>query len=427
MLVALSRTTRDGGTFFAHNCNRPGNENLTLLRVAGRIFSPGERVQTSTLLLPQARQTWTVLASRCLGQWGYPHGLNEHGVSIGLTSIRTRRREAGLGLTGPDLVRLGLERATSARQAVDMVTDLASRHGQGCTDADSDPAFLIADGREAFVIEMFGPHWAVQHVNEVRAVSDICHLRRDWDRLSHGLADLAIAQGWWPADGSKLDFAGVVAPEGGDNAPSLRRWGRAMLLLEQCNGQIDLAALRRVLSDHFEGCLDAVDSSKPFRMVGREERVTTLCRHAATSSASRTAASLITQCGPDRSPPIAWYCFGPPCASVYFPLFLVGELPASFQTPRQANSTRESARYAVPCAVLTDLQERFDRETQEFVAAARELRQRGESDRVPRLAELFMQHNVECWENACLDFMPAPSRAGRTAAGSEFHSSGVWS
>ncbi len=240
MVVALSRATQDGGTLFAHNYNQPGNEKLTLLRMAGRIFAPGECVQTGTLLLPQARQTWTVLASRLAGQWGYPHGLNEHGVSIGLTTIRTRPRETGFGLAGPDLVRLGLERATSARQAVDVLTNLASRHGQGADNAGRDPAFLIADGQEAFVLEMFGPHWAMQHVREVRTVSDVCQLRQDWDHLSPHLANLAIARGWWPANGSKLDFAGAVAPGSGDAAPSLRRWGRATLLLEQGNGQLDL-------------------------------------------------------------------------------------------------------------------------------------------------------------------------------------------
>ncbi len=226
MLAALSRATRDGGTLFAHNCNRPGSEEATLLRVAGRLFSPGEAVQIGDLVLPQARRTWTVLASRCPGQWGYWHGLNEHGVSIGLTTIRTKRREAGTALTGPDLVRLALERATSAHQAVDVATDLVSRHGQGWAEAELDPAFLIADGREAFIVEMFGVHWAVQRVGAVRAVSDVCHLRQDWDKLSHGLADLAMARGWWPADGSKLDFAGAVARDSGDNAASLRRWGR---------------------------------------------------------------------------------------------------------------------------------------------------------------------------------------------------------
>ena len=214
-----------------------------------------------------------------------------------------------------------------------------------------------------------------------------------------------------------------------------------MMLLEEANGQVDLAVLRRLMSDHFEDCVDAVDPSKTSVMVGRAEKLTTLCRHAATPSGLRTAASLITQCGPDKVLPIAWYCFGSPCAGVYFPLLLVGELPPALQTPSplagsrsggwlrrwQPDSPREEAALAVPRAILAGLQERFDQETTEFVAEVRELCQRGESNEVPRLAELFMQHNLECWENICSEFTPAPTRGRRVPAESEFHSSGAWS
>jgi hypothetical protein len=395
---------------------------MALVREPGRTFAPGETIQAGGRLLPQVRRTWTVLAGRRPAQWGYEHGFNEYGVSVGLTTIRTKRTEGPPTLTGPDLVRLGLERATSARQAVDVVTDLVSRHGQGAAEAELDPAFLITDGREAFVVEMFGAHWAVQHVGEVRAVSDVCHLRQDWDHLSPGLADLAIAQGWWPADGSKLDFAGVAAPEGGDNAASLRRWGRATLLLEQENGQIQLPVLRRILSDHAEGFADRAGTS-------------TLCQHAET----RTAASLITQAGPADALPVAWYSFGPPCANVYFPLFPVGELPNDFLgggvgdprralgDPHRALGDPCRALGVMPRTVLIGLQERFDRETHEFLIEAAELRQRDESDQLPRLAGLFMRHVLECWENVCSEFAPVQTRSSHVHAESEYHSSGAWS
>jgi secernin len=433
MLVALSRATRGGGTLFGHNCNRPDGEEVALVREAGRTFAPGENVQVGGRPLPQVRRTYTVLASRRPGQWGYEHGLNEHGVSIGLTSIRTRRMEGPLTLSGSELVRLGLERATSARQAVDVVTDLVSRHGQGSAELERDPALLIADGREAFVVEMFGSHWAAQHVGEVRAVSDVCHLRQDWDHLSPGLANLAIARGWWPADGSKLDFAAVAAPEQAENAASLRRWGRATLLLEQENGQINLPVLHRILSDHVAGFIDSGGASS-------------LCQHGAAPASARTVASLITQSGPGDALPVAWYSFGPPCANVYFPLFPVGELPEDFRMsrgggvgdPRPArdpHSARDPcsgrdlrpALGSLPRTALAGLQERFDRETREFVTEAAELRQRGESDRLPRLAELFMRHVLECWENVCLEFAPVQTQARRVDAESEYHSSGAWS
>jgi secernin len=420
MLVALPRATGAGETLFGHNCNRPSGERVEPLLVPGRAFTPGESVTVGRLRLPQVRRTWTVLAGCCPGQWGYPHGLNEHGVAIGLTTIRTRPRESDPALTGPDLVRLGLERANSARQAVDVITDLASRHGQGSSQAGLDPAFLVADSREAFVVEMFGRHWAVQHVGEVRAASDVCHLRQDWDHLSHGLADLAIAEGWWPSDGSKLDFAGTVGAPSAGHASSLRRWGRATLLLEQSNGQISLSLLRRVLSDHFEVREDTARSDT----VSRSPEAVTLCRHAATPSALQTAASLITQVGSDDRLPVAWYSLGSPCQNVYFPLFLVGDLPSALPTLPGDFGIRPPDGLR---AALVRLQARFDQETREFLAEACELRQRGESERLPRLAELFMQHNLESWDSVRLEFAPAPPQSRRAHDEDPVHFSGAWS
>src|SRR5262249_26386454 len=155
-------------------------------------------------------------------------GVNEHGVAMGLTPIRARLRSEQPGLTGTDLVRLCLERAGSTRQAVDLLTDLISRHGQGGGDpGEPDHAFLVADREEAFAAEAPGTRWAIQEVREVRAVASRSQIRQDWNRISRGLSDLAIARGWWPEDGSKLDFAAVVGQADPNDPAALRRWGRA--------------------------------------------------------------------------------------------------------------------------------------------------------------------------------------------------------
>src|SRR6266852_4485967 len=91
--------------------------------------------------------------------------------------------------TGGDLVRLALERSHSARQAVDLLGELIERHGQSsppgnCYPAGGDNGFLIADGAEAFAVETAGHHWVYQEIKEVRAVSNVCLIRQDWDRIS---------------------------------------------------------------------------------------------------------------------------------------------------------------------------------------------------------------------------------------------------
>jgi dipeptidase len=306
-----------------------------------------------------------------------------------------------------------LERAHSARHAVDLFIDLVDRYGQGSfpgcpTPSEQDNAFLIADPHEAFAIETTGAHWVYQQVQQVRAVSNVNIVRQDWDRISHGLANYAIAQGWWPADGSKLDFAGSLGEDPMGHDSGMRRWGRATLLLEQQNGHIDTAFMRGLLSDHYEGMHDEVDPFAP----GRRPR--SLCRHAATAAESGTTASCLAVLHTDPAAlPVLWRAFGPPCLGVYFPLLLEGDIPGPLTDGgAEAMSASLGARLAHLHAQLHQdrdhwllaqdsfgrLQARFDQETAEFVSGAGRLKQRGDLAMLRRQAGVFMQHLFERFE-----------------------------
>src|SRR5262245_35839397 len=130
-VVALGRATVDGHTLLAHSSARPSREGQTLSRTLGRAYPLGEIVQTQFLKLPQARQTYTVLGHQPAGMWGYTHGVNDQGMAIGYAVLRSKLNGPQPGLTGTDLVRLALERSPTARQAVDLLTELIERHGQG--------------------------------------------------------------------------------------------------------------------------------------------------------------------------------------------------------------------------------------------------------------------------------------------------------
>jgi secernin len=421
MIVAINRATVDRHTLFGHNCRQPARAVLLVERSQGRAHAPDERLTLHRVALPQARETLTTLGVQILGQWGYLHGLNACGVAIACTVLRTRLASHEAGLLGSELVRLALERAHSARQAADLIGDLVSRYGQCCVDVHpADSAFLIANCQEAFTLETAGRFWAQQEVRQVRAMSDFCTIRQDWDKVAHGLAACAMEQGWRQDDGSKLDFAGVVAPELIQTGSPLRRWGRATLMLEEQNGHLDLPFFRRLLGDHYEGCDDEADPILPGR------GIPPLCLHPRSPDAPMTGSSFVVRMGgPAERGQAAWCCPGPPCLGVYLPLLLQGELPEMMASGNAHLRMRQLMNHIGVSRSAWDLvrdslgrlQARIDQEADEFILEARAADQHKSEKEQTRRATLFMQHVVEQFEETLTGLMrQRPTRTVALAA-----------
>lgn len=389
MVVALGQATVNGLCLFGLNRHGPRAPWPVLRRTIGAEYPPGARIKTSRLEVPQVRQTYTVLGSGLPGDWGLTHGVNEHKVAVGLASWTSKLVAPAPGLHGTDLVRLTLERSRSARHAQDLLTDLIARHGQGqgTVAEERDHIFLIADAQEALVIEAAGSYWAANDCQQVRAVTDTAMIRQDWQRVAHGLVDHALAAKWWSDDGSKIDFSGCLGAHPASQAPALKRWGRATLLLEQQNGHIDLWFLRRMLADHYEATV-----RRP--VPGQTGVLPTL------------ACSFLTALDPDPAAPVlAWCAFGTPRQAVYFPVFLDGALPAFFASENivgdgflrlpagldQVLHNREE---------LDQWQARLDLQADEFGERARSLRKQRNLTQVERQATLFM---AEMYASAELD------------------------
>lgn len=417
MVVALGQATVDGYTLFGQNSSAPRQGRSSFLaRSPGRAFALGEKLAVDLIEIPQAKQTYTVVAAQAPDQWGYQHGVNEFGVAAGCTRYRNKLANARPGLTGTDLVRLVLERARNARQAVDILAELLERSGQGAfadcsVDHGWDHGLLIADGVEAFLVETAAGYWVYQEIQQVRAASDVCTIRQDWDRISPGLAGFAIDKGWWPGDGSKLDFADALSDNPVGEASALRRWGRATLLLEQQNGHIDEPFLRRLLADHYEGMHFEVDPLEgPSRPIP-------LCQHGSGADAVATATSIIVHLGrPDRLVRAGW-AFGPPCLSVYFPIFVDALLPEPFARRNPIPGTdhipdsmrmlseqcgRDRELWDAAHERFAQLQAEFDQEADEFALEGAALKLRGE-ERLAQRAVAFMEHCLERFDAALAD------------------------
>jgi secernin len=166
-LVAVT----DDGVMFAKNSDRDPNESQLLEWIGAADHRIDDRVSCTWIDVPQVEHTHAVLISRPWWMWGAEMGTNEHGVVMGNESVFTKGPGGEKALLGMDLLRLALERATTAQGAVSVMVDLLERHGQGgpCSyerpGFTYDNSFLVADPSGAVVVETAGRAWDSEPVS----------------------------------------------------------------------------------------------------------------------------------------------------------------------------------------------------------------------------------------------------------------------
>jgi len=387
MVVAMKEASANGTTLAGLNLHDAPVQRHLLLRMLGQYHDLGETVRTSTLQIPQARQTFSVLGMQPYGRWGFTHGVNEQRVVVGVTSWKSRLPAEPDTLSGTDLVRLTLERSRSAHHAIETLTDLLGRHGLG--DPRHDHLFLLLDRDEAYVLEACGRYWALLECRDTRVVTDAAMIRQDWRRLAPGLADFAIQQGWWSDDGSKIDFVRCLGQSTEEMKLAQRRWGRGSVALAQQHGAIDLHFLRRMLAEHYDN---------------NQDLLTTLPE-------GRLASSFAIDLQRGEQPIMAWVSFGAPRVALHFPICLAGDLPPAWgvghpESPSLQQCTQELEKLALGtpkdrdrlALALERLQTRFDMDAEEFLLKAHERAPQGNPLSLAPLATEMMHSHVQAFE-----------------------------
>ncbi len=223
----------DGSTMTSHSCDS-GTDRTWMNMVPRRTHAAGEMTQVwlepkrtkgpddsdriPTGEIPEVAETYKYLNA------AYPI-MNEYQLAIGETTTGGRRElqsSAGI-IDAPELYRLVLERARTAREAIRIADELTKKYGYN----DAGECFTFSDPNEVWHFEILGPGrgkigavWAAARIPDDQiGVSANAHrirqldLRnRDYYMASDNVLTLAQEMGWWSAkSGVPFEFCYAYA------------------------------------------------------------------------------------------------------------------------------------------------------------------------------------------------------------------------
>ncbi len=363
-IVALANVTRDGTVIFGKSADCEVNEANAIVRIPGRKHVKGEAARLTHLVIPQSKETYEVFLTKAFWTYGAEIGVNEFGLAMGEEAVyTTEMNEEQDGVIGPDLVRLGLERAKNCQEAIQVMTELLEKYGQGGSaelkgNSHFDSSFLMADTREAYILETAGRKWAVRKVDDFDSISNLLTISNNYTRCS-----LTQQRG-------ELNWAEQFAlPEYPPNLGSVERQSITYQALKEKRGEVTVKTFFEIMRHHGEGYHPAF-----------AETHRNICVHAGPQENRWWQADgvMVTEVGEHGV--LAWVTgTSGTCVSIFKPVFLgvdlpeIGPLPTEHFDPRSLWWKHELLHRRAMADfenLVPEIRKDFDRIEDQFIAEA---------------------------------------------------------
>jgi len=258
--VSLAASSKEGNVIFGKNSDRLESEAQLITHAPHKSYSNGDQLKCTYISIPQMKETAAVILSQPYWMWGAEMGCNEYSVVIGNEAVPTKEPLNESGLLGMDLLRLGLERGKTARETLLVITNLLEKYGQGGAHnkkgLNYHNSYLIADPKEAYVLETAGEWWIVEIVKDYRSISNHISIRGKGDLRRQGIIEHAIEKNYCKDEDDfnfKLIFSPSPLPE---VFPITERDGCSLNQLNTNKGKITPSLMMEFLTEHEVGiCL----------------------------------------------------------------------------------------------------------------------------------------------------------------------------
>ncbi len=326
-MVALGNATVDGSVIFAKNSDRHPNEAHWLEVIPAARHAPGSRVHCTYIEVPQVERTHALLLAKPFWIWGAEMGANDQGVVIGNEAVFSKLpAEKAPGLIGMDFIRLALERAATAMEALTTITTLLESYGQSGNCGFGNPmyyhnSYIIADPGEAWVLETVGRQWVAEKVRDVRSISNGLTIETEWDMASDGLIDFACEKGWCKKDqpfNFRQAYSDWMYTYFGD---SKSRQQCSINLLQSQRRRITVESAMTVLRSHGN---DRSPYWSPMQGISGAD----VCMHAGFGPIriSQSTGSMVSHLTPEQQ--THWLtATSAPCTSIFKPVWIDAGLP----------------------------------------------------------------------------------------------------
>ncbi len=191
ILIATPKATKENIMIFAKNSDRDPNE-AQILDFIPRQKHKEKKVKLTYVEFPQVEETYAVILSRPWWMYGAEMGANEYGLVIGNTAVFTKERKERIGILGMDIIRLALERTKNSEEALEFIISIIEKYGQGGSGSYEHKlyyhnSFIIADPKNAWVLETAGKNWVAKEINDIYTISNALTIQRDWDLASKNI------------------------------------------------------------------------------------------------------------------------------------------------------------------------------------------------------------------------------------------------
>jgi dipeptidase len=273
--------TKSGNAMLAGFGDEPSSHWLSI--VPRRQHTPGETISVGgtsaanlpgeLIEIPQVRETYRYISMdysfyRGLSAPLTNGGMNEYGLAVRDVALSSRKELVDMtprpqrGLNYSDVARIVLERARTAREAVDVAVSLIERYGDftyggnSHVFADSNEGWVLlefAGGKGLWVAHRLGPsdvwfNW--RGYNKVGYVQTLpADLGKDANYLaSKNFVSFAIEQGWYKPDGGK-PFNVIEVYSGEPRESSAAEVRKVEAAIRSAAPKVDVQVLMQQLHD----------------------------------------------------------------------------------------------------------------------------------------------------------------------------------